>query len=168
VLASGDGLVVQFLMDMQEQTASHFTGRGLWRHGYWRMQEAHHGTEYFELFLGFMSRVAPRHPTTTAQLVDVAEHMGNWNTGVPDWFDYSTGLFRSLYFGTDGVRADESELNMPDHLRCANVLMLAHKVTQDSKYLELADSSATRWADAVCRQDAPLPIGITCSGGDPE
>lgn len=164
ILASHDEHVIRFLTSTQEETASHFARKGKWRHGYWRVQEAHHGTEHFELFLGFMTRVAAGNPTTLRQLVDAVEHIGNWNAQIPEWFDYSTGLFRSLYFGTDGIRADKHELNMPDHLRCANLLMLAFTLTHDSKYLELAESYSERWASAIASHADQLPIGMTRDG----
>ncbi|MCF7855831.1 MAG: hypothetical protein K9N51_13605 [Candidatus Pacebacteria bacterium] len=160
---SCDEHVLHFLLDVQEKTAAFFADEGLWRHGYWRMQEAHHGTEHFELFLGFMNRVAPGNPVTQRQIVDAVEHVGNWCPEVPEWFDFSTGLFRSLFFGADGARPDEHELNMPDHLRCANLLALAFEVTHDRKYLKLAESYSARWAAAICGHDQ-LPIGLTREG----
>lgn len=164
IMASRDKHVIDFLISEQEKTADHFRKTDLWKHGYWRMQEAHHGTEHFELFLGFITRVLPDNETTVSQLIDAVEHIGNWSKEIPEWFDYSTGLFRSLYFGTDGVRADEYELNMPDHLRCANLLMLAYNVTKDSKYFQLAEAYSELWAEAICNPGKPLPIGINRDG----
>ncbi len=164
ILKSQDIHVIQFLKSVQESTASSFEAKDLWHHGYWRMQEAHHGTEHFELFLGFMWRVQQGNATTHKQLIDAVEHIGNWSADVPEWFDYSTGLFRSLYFGTDGIRADEIQLNMPDHLRCANLLLLAYDITHDSKYFELAESYSEKWASAICNINNPLPVGITIDG----
>lgn len=161
---SRDEHVLQFLASARDEAASRFACTDKWRHGYWRMQEAHHGTEHFEIFLGFMLRIDPGNPDTVRQLVDAAEHLGNWSPDVPEWFDYSTGLFRSLHFGADGIRADKHELNMPDHLRCANLLMLAYDATHESKYLELAESYSRSWASAICDQDSRLPIGLTRDG----
>lgn len=159
-----DEHVIQFLASARDEAASRFVRTDKWRHGYWRMQEAHHGTEHFELFLGFMLRIDPGNPETVRQLDDAAEHLGNWSPDVPEWFDYSTGLFRSFHFGADGVRVDKHELNMPDHLRCANLLMLAYDATGESKYLELAESYSRRWASAICDHDSRLPIGLTRDG----
>ncbi len=161
ILAFRDEHVIRFLASARDETASRLARTDVWRHGYWRMQEAHHGTEHFEIFLGFMLRVDPENQDTVHQLVDAAEHLGNWNPDVPEWFDYSTGLFRSLFFGADGVRADNNELNMPDHLRCANLLILAYDATRESKYLELAESYSQRWASAICDQHGRFPIGLT-------
>jgi hypothetical protein len=163
IVSSHDEHVLDFLASEQEKTAAYFTSKDKWHHGYWRTQEAHHGTEHFELFSGFITRVLPGNQTTLSQLVDAAEHIGNWSSDVPEWFDYSTGLFRSLYFGTDGIREDEHELNMPDHLRCAKILMLTFEASRDKKYFDLAEVYSERWAEAVTSNDK-LPIGITREG----
>ena len=47
------------------------------------MQEAHHGTEHFELFLGMLYRLDPDDAATTAQLLDAAEHIVNSVPGIP-------------------------------------------------------------------------------------
>ena len=159
-----DEHVLRFLSLARDDTAAHFSRSGEWRHGYWRMQEAHHGTEHFELFLGLMTRVAPGDAVTVGQLVDAVEHLGNWNSDVPEWFDYKSGLFRSLFFGADGVRADKRQLNMPDHLRCANLLLLAHGATGESHYLDLAVAYSQCWAAAISDPEYPLPAGIADDG----
>jgi hypothetical protein len=156
--------VLNFLINSQEQTAEYFNKLDLWYHGYWRMQEAHHGTEHFELFLGYMTRISPGNTTTIHQLTDAVEHIGNWSPNVPRWFDYESGLFRSLFFGTDGIRPDEFELNMPDHLRCANLLLLAYDITYEKKYLDLAKSYTRKWAIEISNLDHPIPIGFTRDG----
>lgn len=164
LIACRDEEVFQFLSAARDETAAHFVRTGAWRHGYWRMQEAHHGTEHFELFLGFLLRVDPGSPETVRQIVDMAEHLGNWSPDVPEWFDHTTGLFRSLYFGADVIREDKHELNLADHLRCANILLLAHDATRERRYLELAESYSRRWAAAICEGDGCLPLGITRDG----
>ncbi len=164
LLSSHDEQVMDFLGASQDAVAAHFMATDQWRHGYWRMQEAHHGTEHYELFLGFMTRIAPEHKATRIQLVDAVEHIGNWNQEVDDWYDPNTGLFRSLHFGADGVQEDELQLNMPDHLRCANLLLLAFNATGEKKYLELAESYAGVWADAITSDNTALPIGLTING----
>ncbi|MCB0126448.1 MAG: hypothetical protein KDE58_29530, partial [Caldilineaceae bacterium] len=118
VHATGDQEILGFLTTLRDRISRHFMETGQWRHGYWCKQEAHHGTEHYELFLGMLWRLNPGDRTTIAQLADAAEHMGNWSTAVDPWFDWETGLYRSFLFGTDGVElVDGAELNVPDHLR---------------------------------------------------
>ena len=165
LLSCRDPHVIRFLETAEREVSAHFNARNLWHHGYWRMREAHHGTEHFDLFLGFMTRVLPGHDPSIRQLLDATEHLGNWSPEVPEWFDYATGLFRSLHFGTDGVRGDDgTELNMPDHLRCATLLLMSYELTADARFLELAERYGERWATAIGADRARLPIGLTRHG----
>ena len=160
VHATGDKKLLGFLTTLRDRISRHFMETGQWRHGYWCKQEAHHGTEHYELFLGMLWRLNPGDRTTIAQLADAAEHMGNWSTAVDPWFDWETGLYRSFLFGTDGVElVDGAELNVPDHLRCINIALLAHRATGDGRYLALATAHGRRWVDAILA-DEELPIGL--------
>ncbi|MBN1249375.1 MAG: hypothetical protein JXC32_17070 [Anaerolineae bacterium] len=161
---SGDAELLHFLKRLRDQIRDHFVATDQWHHGYWRAQEAHHGTEHFELFLGTLYRLDPADGETQRQLLDAAEHIGNWVDGIPSWFDPSTGLFRSMYLGTEIVRAQPGmDLNVPDHLRFVNLCLLAHEMRAERRYLAFADAYARQWAEVIA--DAPeLPIGLTPAG----
>ena len=166
--ANADERIVPFLQQTRDRIRDHFTQTRQWRHGYWRMQEAHHGTEHYELFLGALQRVVPQDRETARQLDDAAEHMGNWSSGAPDWFDWDRRRFHSLFFGGDGLRVEPGmALNPPDHLRCVNICLLAasnpQTATVKSRYIELAAAYAGEWADAILAGDA-LPIALTADG----
>lgn len=164
-LATGDADVRRFMLDLRDRIAVHFETNGQWRHGYWRMQEAHHGTEHFELFLGALSDMAPGDTATAKQLDDAAEHLGNWSNEVPDWYDWDRHLYRSMWFGTDGLKhEDRAALNVPDHLRCVNIALLAYRATSDERYLQLSVAYAGRWADAILARPE-LPVGLDADGG---
>ena len=164
VVATRDAEALSFLKRCRDGVRAHFTASGKWRHGYWCMQDTHHGTEHFELFLGYLFRLDPDDCVTKEHLLNAAEHMGNWCPDVPPWFDESTGLFRSLHFGADGVGAEPgSELNMPNTFRCVNICLLAYQMTNDKKYLHLACQHAGLWADAIVSSEA-LPVGLSPSG----
>ncbi len=105
LLARPDPTLIKFLKDSRDRIANYFTARGQWRHGYWTMQEAHHGTEHFELFLGFLWRIDPDDPDTVAHFVDAAEHIVNGSDDAPAWWDENTGLFKSLCFAAAAIRA---------------------------------------------------------------
>lgn len=163
IAVSGDAAALAFLRRLRDDIRDHFTATGRWRHGYWTMQEAHHGTEHFELFLGALAVLAPD-DATTAQLIDVAEHMGNWVSAVPPWFDWERGLFRSIHFGAEGVLAGPGlELNVPDHLRCAGICLLAHRASGQARFLDLATVYARTWADAILEGET-LPVALGADG----
>jgi hypothetical protein len=162
--ATHDEAVVTFLVRLRDQLRDHYVATDLWHHGYWQQQEVHHGTEHFELFLGALSRLVPDESETFAQLRDAAEHCGNWNTDVPPWFDWETGLFRSTHLGTVAVgQSPGAALNIPDHLRCVNLCLLAHRDERDTQFLDLAVRHAGRWADAI-NAGPSLPLGLTARG----
>lgn len=190
IAVTEDEEALSFMKRCRDDVKEHFTSTGLWKHGYWRLQEAHHGTEHFELFLGCLFRLDPEDSVTKEHLLDAAEHFGNWCSDVPPWFDESTGLFRALHFGTDGVggeagsewvdpstglvRSIQTEgsgsgdetitrINVPDHLRCVNICLIAYQMTDDRKYLDLASQHAGLWADAIVSSDV-LPVGLLPSG----
>jgi hypothetical protein len=160
---AGTDRVRRFLGTLRERIATHFHHVGLWRHGYWRMRDVHHGTEHFELFLGALWRMDRRDGATVEHLVDAVEHVGNWSAAVPPWFDWDSGLFHARHCGADGVYgSDDDEINGPDHLRCINLCLLAHEMTGSSRYLDLAVLNGGRWAAAITCE-ARLPVGLSRS-----
>ncbi|RME51501.1 MAG: hypothetical protein D6790_19885, partial [Caldilineae bacterium] len=163
--ATGDREVLAFITRTRDRIRDHFVTTDQWRHGYWRMQEAHHGTEHFELFLGMLSRVAPSDSETRRQLFDAAEHMGNWSAEAPPWFDWERRRFRSLFFGTDGVRLEPGmDVNTPDHLRCVNICLLAFDAfPNDRRFLDLAVVYMDEWAQAILAGER-LPLALTPTG----
>ena len=161
----GDQQALDFMTDLRDRIKASFAEKRLWKHGYWRMADVHHGTEHFELFLGTLWRLKPDDDETVRQLTDAAEHMGNWVSEIPAWFDWDRGLFRGLHFGSDGVKPmPEGTFNLPDHLRCANVCLLAHAMTDEKRYLDLASLYGGRWADAILAAEE-LPVGLNEGGG---
>ena len=161
---TGDEEALLFMQQSGRKIRDHFTDTDQWRHGYWRLQEAHHGTEHFELFHGSLLRLAPDDAASNAILLDAAEHFGNWNPDVAPWFDWDGGLFYSSFFGTDGLRQEPGmELNIPDHLRCVSIALLAYQASPEQRYLDLATTHAGQWADVILAKES-LPIGLNRSG----
>ncbi|MCB9158858.1 MAG: hypothetical protein H6644_03210 [Caldilineaceae bacterium] len=160
IRATGDAAALAFLKTTRDRIRDHFEATGQWRHGYWTMQEAHHGTEHYELFLGMLLRLDPNDAETKRQLLDAAEHMGNWCDDVPPWFDHATNRFRSFFFGTDEVRTEPGdEFNRTDHLRGVNICLPAYAASDDRRYLDFAARYAGAWADAILA-GPELPIGL--------
>lgn len=169
IRARGDEKILGFLQQTRDRIRRHFEQTDQWRHGYWRMQEAHHGTEHFELFLGALLRILPGDPETARQLTDAAEHLGNWSADVPDWYDWQANRYHSLFFGADGLGTEPGmAINSPDHLRCVNLCLLAHdgqaqQGTDAPEFLALARAYGGRWADGILAGEE-LPIALTAAG----
>jgi len=155
IAATGDTRGLGFMLRLRDRIRDHFESSGKWTHGYWRRQEVHHGTEHTELFLGCLWRLKRDDRETVRQVIDVAEHIGNWVPGVEPWFDWDTGLFRSMYLGTEYVGLEDAmRPNIPTHFRCLNIARLAHHMTGEKRYVDLCVAHATRWADAILTDDS--------------
>ncbi|MBN1875625.1 MAG: hypothetical protein JXA33_15475 [Anaerolineae bacterium] len=163
--ATRDLRVLAFLKRQRDEVREHFIQSGQWRHGYWKLQEAHHGTEHFGIFLATLFRLDPQDRATQQQLLDVTEHIGNWVPGIPAWFSEETGLFRSMYMGTGEVREEPGmALNIPDHLRYIDLCLHAHSILKtETRYLYFASRYANKWADAILAAQT-LPVGLLPSG----
>jgi hypothetical protein len=159
-----DVRALNFLKERRDAIRDHFVATGEWHHGYWGLQEAHHGTEHFELFLGSLLDLDSGDVETRRQILDATEHIGNWADDIPDWFDADAHLFRSMYLGTREIRLEPGmELNIPDHMRFVSLCLLALKAGGGQRYLDLASDYAGQWADAILAGD-PLPVGILPGG----
>jgi len=164
IRARRDERALAFMKRMRDRIADHFHQTAAWRHGYWRMQEAHHGTEHFELFLGTLTDLDDADRRTGDQLFDAAEHLANLAPAVDDWFDRPSGLFRSTHFGADGIRDEPAcRLNLPDHFRCVNVALLAAKWKMRLVFLDVATRHGRQWAEAICRGEQ-LPLALSPEG----
>jgi hypothetical protein len=164
VRAQQDRCALDFLKRRRDAIHDHFVTTEQWHHGYWRIQEAHHGTEHFDLFLGTLLSLDPDDAETRRQILDATEHIGNGVAGIPDWFDTESSLFRSMYLGTEEVRTEPGmELNIPDHLRFARLCLLARRAGGGARYLDLASEYAGQWAEAILTEPA-LPVGLLPAG----
>jgi len=164
IIAEVDKKPVLYLKNLRDKIKNDFESKGKWKNGYWKMNEAHHGTEHFELFLTNLWKLDPGDGETIKQMVNVAEYMGNWSENVPDWFSWEKGLFYSFHFGTEGVDfKDNKFINPPDQFRCVNICIYAYQMTGESKYLNLANRHAELWADAIINH-FQLPLKLSENG----
>lgn len=155
--------IEDFLREEGLKVEHHFVRSGTWEHGYWRKQEAHHGTEHFELYLGMMARLYPDNVDVRCQILDAVEHIGNEVSDIPPWYDRDTGLFRSLWLGSGHVGTDPQQFNTPDHLRLINMILIAQPFRDDHALWDLALDYTGRWADAIL-SEPEIPIGLGTDG----
>ncbi len=125
--------------------------------GYYPKQEAHHGTEPFIFFPTRLYQTGRQQDRLVEVYRQVAEHCGNWSEGVPDWYDWDQHLFRSYYLGTRTVLAEEAPGNNPDHFRFLQILLAAHRMTGEERFLALATDYADRWAREILAAEAGFP-----------
>jgi hypothetical protein len=164
LIHDGDWDLLDVMQRWRDEVRDRFVASEQWHHGYWCKQEAHHGTEHFDLFLGTLYRLSPDDPETRRQIQDACEHIGNWVRGVPEWFDWGTGLFRSMWLGTREVKDEPAfRANVADHMRLVNLSLLGFEATGNGRYFEVAGMHAGRWAQAIL--DGPcLPVALLPGG----
>lgn len=154
-----------WLKGFRDAVRDHFVAQGRWAHGYWVMHGVGTGMEHFTRFLAELRVLDPSDGETVNQILDAAEHLGNWVPEVPAWFDWDTGLFRSVYLGAGGAGdALRFPYNVPAHLRAVELALTAFGVSGEARYLELAVAHGGRWADALAEPGA-FPVALDARGG---
>jgi len=153
----------RYLRTLRDQVSGRFTESGAWTHGYWRLADVAIGMRHFEMFLCPLARLDPE-MVTVGEILDVAEHVGNWNPDAPPWFDEEKQCFRSATFGTEAVDEENSGgFDIPDHFHCVNLVLSALRLNRSRRYGDWAAKYAGRWAQAVLAADE-LPVGLGPEG----
>lgn len=153
-----DGQALDYLRRARDLKAARFREQGLWHHGYWKKQEAHHGPEHYQYFLHALWLLAPEDAETAGQYRDAAEHIGNWVEGIPAWFDWDRMRFRSSWLGTEHI--GDPGPNQPDHLRFCELSRQAFLATRDERFKGFALRYADEWVRAILESpDLPVALG---------
>ncbi|MFW6309080.1 MAG: hypothetical protein ACOC1S_03595 [bacterium] len=157
-----DEKVLNFMKKYRDNSSQHFKQTGQWHHGYWKRQEAHHGPEHFQIFLYTLWQLDPEDEITKNQFIDATEHIGNWEEGIPEWYDREAGLMRSMYLGTEYV--GDPAINVPDHIRFVDLALKAYQISEKKCYVNFASNYTQRWSEAINNSES-LPIGLSKKGG---
>lgn len=134
-------------------------------HGYVDCHEVHHEIETYIYFQNPMVYYhLPGEETAKKNIVDVAHHIGNWEKGVPDWYNWEKHEFVSNWLGTKDVRNyppyDYQEGN---HFRFIDEAICAYQITGEEKYLDLVKDYCDHWCDHIeeCEKaGGPIPCSI--------
>ncbi|WP_269540023.1 hypothetical protein [Cerasicoccus fimbriatus] len=154
---------LRFLHQLRDKTAKHFQSSDAWRHGYWRMADVTRGMAHFEIFLAQLARLDDD-VATIGQLLDAAEHLGNWSDQVDPWFDAAHGVFPSHTFGAEGFQKDQSPaFNTPELFHCISLALSAYRTNRSDRYAKWALAYGGRWADAILAGNK-LPVGLDAKG----
>lgn len=129
-------------------------------HGYYPRAEVHHGPENFLYFQCRFGALDPEDPVGREIVDDVVHHVGNWASGVPDWFDWERRLFRSVFLGTrDADPGPCGDINIPEHFRFVLLALAAYRLTGRRCYLDWAEAYTSRWLEAF-GEDSGIPIAV--------
>ncbi|NKB66663.1 MAG: hypothetical protein GKR89_06345 [Candidatus Latescibacteria bacterium] len=157
-LVSGEERIVERFASLLEELAAWTVSDCL--HGYEPRAEAHHGTEPFLLFLPRYLGLFPQDGVAGMLLEDAAHHIGNWEKGVPPWYDYERDCFHSYQLGTRLVSPDQRwAFELAEHWRFVHIALAAHRVGGQARYLEWAlryGRQRARWL--LVGGNQPVPV----------
>ena len=127
-------------------------------HGYPPNIDVHHGSEPFALYLNRYTGLT-QDKMAIEMLSDVAEHIGNWVEGIPEWYDYKRHVFYSNEFGTSNVNhAGSQQYQRADHLRMVHIALAAYRNGGDQRYLDWAIEYGKKRARLLVDAPSPLPL----------
>ena len=134
-------------------------------HGYEPKAEAHHGPEPFLLFLPRYIGLQPEDTEAVNLLTDAAEHIGNWVSEIPPWYDYTRDTFIGYNIGTHFVTNDEKDTyELAEHFRFIHIAIAAHRVTGAERYLTWALRYGRKRAERLISAPDPMPLLWTLDG----
>ncbi len=128
-------------------------------HGYEPKAEAHHGPEPFLLFLPRYIGLKPDDTEAISLLTDAAEHIGNWVSEIPSWYDYTRDTFIGYNIGTEFVENDEKNAyELAEHFRFIHIALAAYSVTGEKRYVEWALRYGRKRAERIIAAPETMPL----------
>lgn len=128
-------------------------------HGYEKKAEAHHGPEPFLLFLPRYIGLKPENTEAISLLKDAAEHIGNWVSEIPDWYDYSRDTFIGYNIGTEFVEnQDKDRYELAEHFRFIHIALATYSITGEKRYLDWAIRYGQKRAQRIIAAPNPMPL----------
>jgi len=163
----GDGRIVEHMARVME-ARRRYTDQAYY-HGFPDEAEVHHEIETFIYFQNPLVLLGLEgSDVALASVQDVAHHVGNWVSDVPEWYDWEQRGFQSTWLGTRNVRAyppfDYQEAN---HFRFIATALTVYSATGQERYLGLATNYADRWCEHIETRAAdggPIQCSILPSG----
>ena len=124
-------------------------------HGYYPEGEAHHEIETYVNYLANYWQLDEDRDTDLGIVEDVAHHVGNWVSGIPEWYDWKGHRFRSYWLGTREVRDyPPCDIERPDHARFVRLCINAYLGSGKDRYLELVADYAKTWSRIILEETA--------------
>ncbi|MFW6309338.1 MAG: hypothetical protein ACOC1S_04905 [bacterium] len=151
MITRDDEKSLEFMKKKRDEIFEFFTKEGRWKHGYWQINDCHHGSEHFEFFIENLWQLDPGDENTLNKMEDAVEHIGNWVEEIPDWFNRHKNLFYCYHFGTGKLKYEQGDKieNRPQHMRCVNLCLFAYNMIGKEKYLDFAVNYGTLWAEMM-------------------
>jgi hypothetical protein len=127
--------------------------------------------------LANLAYLDPTDTEITSRLEDLMEHVGNWDSGAADWYNWGTHHMLTTRLGTNGVEtACPNGIDSPWNLRFVPMAIAArldnYSTGNNSRYETWMPDFLDGWIDAKDRMDANygyavIPSSVNPSTGDP-
>lgn len=135
------------------------------KNGYHKIQEVHHGTEHFTIFLAWLKETGiGDKEALDARLRNAANHIVIKGKKRRAWYDPETNRFASTHLGTGFIGKDG--LNIVEHLRLVRMAWLGLAAGGDPALRTFVRDYATSWARAVV-DEPEIPVFLDV-GTNPE
>ena len=147
-LITGDQITLKFMRGLRDQIID-YPGlyHGFYPDGAWDIE---HSVENWTVFMSELARAIPDDDRTLDAIEHVVHHVGNWEDGVPDWYDWDAHRFRSEYLGTRVVK------DQPPHdystywdARLAELALTYYELRGEERYLEWAVDYGEGWLGLI-------------------
>jgi len=122
-------------------------------HGFYPEGEVHHQTEPFTHFIARFRTLDPQNDVAPRLLDHVAHHTGNWEPGVPPWYDWDRHALVSWKIGSRVVPTEPPhDYEEPDSIRPAMITLAAYAATKQQRYLDFCVDYGDKWARALLEE----------------
>ena len=115
--------------------------------------------EPFLLFLPRYLGLKPEDKEAISLLTDAAEHIGNWVSGIPDWYDYKRDTFIGYNIGTEFVENQEKDrYELAEHFRFIHIALATYSITGEKRYVDWAIRYGQKRAERLIAASEPIPL----------
>jgi hypothetical protein len=177
VYVSGDQVAYDFYSDEVMYYWNHIVN-GDANDGYFG--SATYDTEHtLEALMGLanLAYLDPSDTQITSRLEDLMEHVGNWDSGAVDWYNWNTHHMLTMKLGTRSIDTNcNTGIDSPWNLRFVPMAIAAHMdnyaTGNNSRYETWMPDFLDGWIDAKNRMDstygyAVIPASVNPSTGAP-
>ena len=103
-LLTGDEKVRDYVYRWRDAYVAHLqSDGGRFHHGYVRYGDIDHQNEDLVRLLMRLWLMDREDPKNRYALEEMAEHLGNWVSGIPEWYDWEQHLWKSFWLGTERI-----------------------------------------------------------------
>ena len=168
---SGDQRIPVFMKQFRDDWNAALNASGHFYHGYDSNEGGDYITHTAEAFSQFLLNVLyldTLDPKTIQMVDDGAEHLGNWNLAVQDWYDWDRHVFLSYFLGTKSpYHKPPYNFQTPRHFRVLQIAVAAYETTGNERYLDLCTDYCNSWAEVIldAPSDGDAPTHLYLIGG---